>query len=98
MKGVFRVKEQKKISLESLVSEIEKNGRIGRLGKVFKTEKNYYFYDTGTGKVAKLNSNVYIVLKSLLEGMPVEDIKNLQLSKSEFVSFTSGQLAPNFYN
>lgn len=51
MKGVFRVKEQKKISLESLVSEIEKNGRIGRLGKVFKTEKNYYFYDTGTGKV-----------------------------------------------
>lgn len=84
MKGVFRVKEQKKISLESLVSEIEKNGRIGRLGKVFKTEKNYYFYDTGTGKVAKLNSNVYIVLKSLLEGMPVEDIKNLQLSKSEF--------------
>ena len=34
MKGVFRVKEQKKISLESLVSEIEKNGRIGRLGKV----------------------------------------------------------------
>jgi hypothetical protein len=79
MKGVFRVKEQKKISLESLVSEIEKNGRIGRLGKVFKTEKNYYFYDTGTGKVAKLNSNVYIVLKSLLEGMPVEDIKNLQL-------------------
>ena len=78
------MKEQKKISLESLVSEIEKNGRIGRLGKVFKTEKNYYFYDTGTGKVAKLNSNVYIVLKSLLEGMPVEDIKNLQLSKSEF--------------
>lgn len=66
------MKEQKKISLESLVSEIEKNGRIGRLGKVFKTEKNYYFYDTGTGKVAKLNSNVYIVLKSLLEGMPVE--------------------------
>ncbi len=75
------MKEQKKISLESLVSEIEKNGRIGRLGKVFKTEKNYYFYDTGTGKVAKLNSNVYIVLKSLLEGMPVEDIKNLQLIK-----------------
>ena len=58
MKGVFRVKEQKKISLESLVSEIEKNGRIGRLGKVFKTEKNYYFYDTGTGKVAKLNGSI----------------------------------------
>ena len=55
MKGVFRVKEQKKISLASQVSDIEKNGRIGRLGKVFKTEKNYYFYDTGTGKVAKLN-------------------------------------------
>lgn len=70
-KGVFRVKEQEKLSLESLVSEIEKNGRIGRLGKVFKTEMNYYFYDTGTGKVAKLNSNVYIVLKSLLEGMLV---------------------------
>ena len=44
MKGVFRVKEQKKISLESLVSEIEKNGRIGRLGKVFKTEKKIIIF------------------------------------------------------
>ena len=47
------MKEQKKISLESLVSEIEKNGRIGRLGKVFKTEKNYYFcnhYKCNIGK------------------------------------------------
>ena len=52
------MKEQKKISLESLVSEIEKNGRIGRLGKVFKTEKNYYFYDTGTGKVSSVFENV----------------------------------------
>lgn len=43
MKGVFRVKEQKKISLESLVSEIEKNGRIGRLGKVFKGRKKLLF-------------------------------------------------------
>lgn len=43
MKGVFRVKEQKKISLESLVSEIEKNGRIGRLGKVFNVKKIIIF-------------------------------------------------------
>lgn len=33
------MKEQKKISLESLVSEIEKNGRIGRLGKCELPEK-----------------------------------------------------------
>ena len=40
MKGVFRVKEQKKISLETLVSEIEKSGRMGRVGKVFKPVEN----------------------------------------------------------
>lgn len=43
MKGVFRVKEQKKISLESLVSEIEKNGRIGRLGKFLRQKKIIIF-------------------------------------------------------
>jgi uncharacterized protein len=35
---------------------------FGRLGKTFKTEKNYYFYDTGTGKVAIIQKDMYIVL------------------------------------
>lgn len=44
MKGVFRVKEQKKISLESLVSEIEKNGRIGQLGVKFLRQKKIIIF------------------------------------------------------
>jgi len=40
---------------------------FGRLGKTFMTQKNYYYYDMGTGKVARVNKNVYIVLKVLTE-------------------------------
>lgn len=40
---------------------------ITRLGKLFTTEKGYYFYDTGTGKVAQFEKSVYDVLKQLFE-------------------------------
>lgn len=32
---------------------------IGRMGKLFSTEKNNYFYDTGTGKVIELDDEDY---------------------------------------
>lgn len=41
-------------SIKDFYNELCSSGRPGRLGKVFKTDKNYYFLDTGTGKVACL--------------------------------------------
>lgn len=43
MKGVFRVKEQKKISLESLVSETKKMEELGSLGKFLRQKKIIIF-------------------------------------------------------
>lgn len=47
---------------------------FGRLGKTFKTEKNYYFYDTGTGKVAIIQKDMYIVLNLLFKNKKLTDI------------------------
>jgi uncharacterized protein len=38
-----------------------------RLGCVFETQKNMYFYDAGTGKVIECNENEFMVLKNLVE-------------------------------
>ena len=64
------MKEQKKISLESLVSEIEKNGRIGRLGKVFKTEKMSRT-ESRKGKSAYFVPTISISLVLIVVGMLV---------------------------
>lgn len=37
-----------------LFNDLKKAQYFGRLGKTFQTDDNYYFYDTGTGKIARL--------------------------------------------
>lgn len=59
------------------------NGRPARLGKLFKTDNNYYLYDTGTGKVLRLKLNVYTFLKCLLEENNLTELYNISLSKSD---------------
>ena len=51
--------EKIKKEIVELISLIGRNGRPGRLGKTFITDKNYY-YDTGTGKVAKLTQIIMV--------------------------------------
>ena len=34
------------------------NGKFSRLGRNFSTTNNKYFYDTGTGKVFRINENI----------------------------------------
>lgn len=70
--------------MQSLYAKLSKDGSIGRLGKVFQTDRNYYFYDTGTGKVAKLKYNVYLVLKALLESHDCTDLMDLPMSETDF--------------
>jgi uncharacterized protein len=75
---------EKLIDYKEYFDSIGKQNYFGRLGKVFDTDKNYYFYDMGTGKVARVNYNVYLVLKTLTEdgsfdklleiGLPEEDL------------------------
>lgn len=73
-------------TIKEFYQELNTNGRISRLGKVFKTDKNYYFLDTGTGKVACLKANVYKVMKSLLESDSYEDLDIPNLNEKELES------------
>lgn len=67
--------------IRELYKEVSMGGRPGRLGKVFKTDKNYYFLDTGTGKVACVTEDVFKILKSLMEGDSAEDLFDLRLDE-----------------
>ena len=59
---------------------LKKNGEMYRQGIVFKTSQNSYLYDTGTGKVALLDSNAAPVISALLDS---------RVSVSEFESLLS---------
>lgn len=63
--------------IEEYQEKIEKlkgKNSFGRLGKTFKTSKNYYFYDTGTGKVAAIQEDMYIVLNALFKNKKLTDL------------------------
>lgn len=66
--------------LDEIITRILEDNHTGRLGKVFKTKNNRYFYDMGTGKIAQINENVYIVLKQILE---YGNLDNLNLTDKQ---------------
>ena len=70
--------------LSPIYDFIHQNGWVGRLGKTFKTENNYYFYDMGTGKVAIVTYPVYIMLEKMLENCSLQDLANLDLTDIDF--------------
>lgn len=84
------MKKEKNIVLLEKLGEFEKKfeelkGKLsfGRLGKTFKTEQNYYFYDTGTGKVATISGNMYIVLNALFKNRKLITLINNPVSEEE---------------
>lgn len=81
--------EKLKSEVIEIMHLIEKNGRSGRLGKIFNTEKNHYYYDTGTGKVAKLNTNTYLVLKCILESDDSDSLLGLPLKSKDILDAIS---------
>ena len=67
-----------------LLKKIKPYGYHGRLGKLFKTDKSNYFLDMGTGKVAKINENVFMLLSCIIENDdPIEAYNKLEISEKE---------------
>ncbi|MDR1522058.1 MAG: 4Fe-4S cluster-binding domain-containing protein [Streptococcaceae bacterium] len=52
---------------EQFFKNLQKDQYFPRFGKVFQTDDYYYFLDMGTGKIAQVNKDVYLVLKALFE-------------------------------
>lgn len=68
-----------------LFEKLSKDGSTGRLGKTFCTNKNYYFLDTGTGKVAKLKENVYLLIKGILESDDYREVLKLSMTTDDYL-------------
>ena len=54
-------------NVKELLQLVSGHGYYGRLGKLFSTEYNYYFLDTGTGKVARVDKYTHDILSCILE-------------------------------
>lgn len=53
------------VSLLNFLLKEKSNHAISRLGTLFFTENNNYYYDTGTGKVVLLEDSLFVALKKL---------------------------------
>lgn len=60
------MKDYQMSEIQNLIS-MHNDNSIRRLGKVFKSDDDYYFYDTGTGKVIEFDINIYKVINTLFE-------------------------------
>ena len=49
----------KKNTVLERIFQLKEEDYIKRFGKFFTTEKNFYFYDTGTSKVLMIDENIY---------------------------------------
>lgn len=67
---------------KELLQLISGHGYLGRLGKLFSTDHNNYFLDTGTGKIARINKSMRDLLSCILESeSPETALDNLPNSE-----------------
>ena len=69
----------------SFINEINKNGKIHRLCKLFRTKNNFYFYDVGTGKIFEVTSEEYLVLEDLFNNNTLTDDTSKILSEDKII-------------
>ena len=68
---------------QKAIEDVNKNGNWFRLGKTFRTSEAFYFLDTGTGKVFKVNENVYRVLDCLFKTNSFNNLYKINLPKQD---------------
>lgn len=73
------MKNTKWIAIEKFFSEIKRNGRFQRLGKLFHTKNHGYIYDLGTGKILQCEEQEYLILENIFENNGLENLKLLNM-------------------
>jgi uncharacterized protein len=74
--------------LERIV-DLVNTSEIFRMGKIFTTEKNNYFYDTGTGKVIELEDEVYYIFYHWYTGKNIDIesfVSTLGIKENELIA------------
>ena len=61
--------------------KLKEDDDLSRIGKLFRTNSNCYFYDTGTGKVVQMEQTVYELLEKFFTGKNETLVKNEELDE-----------------
>ncbi|WGX77871.1 hypothetical protein QJS64_21895 (plasmid) [Paraclostridium bifermentans] len=78
---ISKFQKYKKIFLE-----LKGDYRFSRLGKVFCTTNNKYFYDTGTGKIFSLDNDLYNILNCFSASDEFDKIFDLGISNENLLN------------
>ena len=70
-------------NFKAFFEDLKKNYKYSRLGKTFATTNNFYFYDTGTGKVLSVTLSIYKIIECLLETDTFDSIFQLGIANEE---------------
>lgn len=76
------------MSREEMINNLNKllkDGDLERIGKLFSTQNQYYFYDTGTGKVIQIDAEVFEILDDLFKGKRISFPETYNSNVSEFL-------------
>lgn len=66
--------------------ELIADGKFSRLGRNFSTTRNKYFYDTGTGKVFRINENIDKIVSAFIKTNKFESIYELGMEEADIKS------------
>ncbi|MBZ9626340.1 radical SAM protein [Clostridium sp. FP2] len=72
--------------------KLKETGQILRVGKLFNTNKNNYFYDTGTGKVLLIDDNIFKIFNILFNEEDKTTYEEFKLSLNENLSESVDEL------
>lgn len=77
MEGVIQSREE----LLNTLIKLKEEKDLSRIGRLFRTNSNCYFYDTGTGKVVQMEPVVYEWLEKFFTGKSENLIRSEEFSK-----------------
>ena len=66
-----------------IIESVKANGNWFRQGKTFCTSNSFFFLDTGTGKIFRVNENVFRVLDCLFKTNNFDNLYKIRLPKSD---------------
>lgn len=73
--------KHKNLEYREFFNKLKGDSSFYRLGKLFKTSKQNYLYDVGTGKIFSISKDTYLVLECLFDTNSFDSVLELDLDK-----------------
>ncbi len=81
------------------IFKLKKENELKRMGALFSTERCNYYYDTGTGKVLKIDDDVFFVLSNLFNDLNFDEnsLKTLYYDEANLEDFLNISISHNLF-